>query len=149
MKISDIIENFIVETMGDDNSVELSRNELAEYFSCAPSQINYVLSTRFTLEKGYVIDSRRGGGGYIKIQKVNSDNVLQDIIVNAIGKELSLQRAHHITDRLLNEKVINDREAEIIKCMVADHTMMVPKNILDAIRASTMKQIVGILLKYS
>lgn len=106
MKISDVIENFILETMGEDNSVELSRNELAEYFSCAPSQINYVLSTRFTIERGYVISSRRGGGGFIKIEKINSDNMLHDIVVNAIGKGLTMQRAFHITDRLLNEKII-------------------------------------------
>ena len=75
--------------------------------------------------------------------------MLHDFVVNAIGKGLTMQRDFHITDRLLNEKIITKREADIIKCMVSDHTMMVSSEILDAIRASVMKQIIEILLKSS
>ena len=63
--ISDSIEKFILTLLGEDDAIELQRNELAHYFSCAPSQINYVLATRFNLGRGYAIESRRGGGGYI------------------------------------------------------------------------------------
>ena len=61
--ISDIIESFLLETLGDNDTLNISRNELANYFACAPSQINYVLSTRFTPDRGYLIESRRGGAG--------------------------------------------------------------------------------------
>ncbi len=69
--ISDIIEQFILKSLGEDDSVDISRNELANFFSCAPSQINYVLETRFTVDRGFVKESRRGGGGFIKISKIN------------------------------------------------------------------------------
>ena len=65
MKISDVIENFIIEVMGDDKCAEISRNELASYFQCAPSQINYVLKTRFTTERGFNVVGQRGGGGWM------------------------------------------------------------------------------------
>ena len=71
MKISDNIENFICELFDAKNSIELRRNELASYFNCVPSQINYVISTRFTTERGYVVESRRGGGGHIRITRMN------------------------------------------------------------------------------
>ena len=70
MKISDNIENFIRELFGAENSIELRRNELASYFNCVPSQINYVIQTRFTTERGYIVESRRGGGGHIRITRV-------------------------------------------------------------------------------
>ena len=65
--ISDVIEQFLLDSLGEDDSLELSRNELANYFSCAPSQINYVLATRFTPDRGYAIISKRGGGGGIRV----------------------------------------------------------------------------------
>ena len=68
--ISDIIEAFILEQLEDMEDITLSRNELANFFNCAPSQINYVLSTRFTMPKGFMVESRRGGGGFIKISKM-------------------------------------------------------------------------------
>ena len=63
-QLSDNIEHFIKELMCDDTHIELRRNELAQHFGCAPSQINYVLATRFSVDHGYIIESRRGGGGY-------------------------------------------------------------------------------------
>ena len=60
--ISDIIERFLLDSLEKSDRISISRNELADYFDCAPSQINYVLSTRFTLDRGYIIESRRGGG---------------------------------------------------------------------------------------
>ena len=71
-RLTDIIEKFIKEMISEDeeNKVLIQRNELADQFRCAPSQINYVLSTRFTYAKGYIIESRRGGGGYISIKKI-------------------------------------------------------------------------------
>ncbi len=71
--LSDEIEQFILSIFTDDDRLKLSRNDLAHYFSVAPSQINYVLSTRFNLDKGYVIESRRGGGGFITIVRINEN----------------------------------------------------------------------------
>ena len=72
--ISDIIEEFIKSSLDDDDFIELSRNDLAKFFSCVPSQINYVLNTRFTLNRGFVVESQRGGNGYIKLVKITDNN---------------------------------------------------------------------------
>ena len=82
--ISDVIENFILSTLGQNNDLNLSRNELADYFNCAPSQINYVLTTRFNLNRGFIIQSQRGGGGYIRIVRIkNFDNNYIHKVINS------------------------------------------------------------------
>ena len=89
MKISDSIETFIRELLEAQSSVELKRNELASYFNCVPSQINYVIQTRFTTERGYLVESRRGGGGYVKITRVQlENNNLIEHILNNIERDL-------------------------------------------------------------
>ena len=78
-QLSDSIEQFIKNLMEEDRQIDLKRNELAQHFGCAPSQINYVLATRFSIDHGYVIESRRGGGGYvriIRIQRIGPDRGL-------------------------------------------------------------------------
>ena len=84
--ISDIIEQFILEQLQNYEEVNLSRNELASFFNCAPSQINYVLSTRFTNPKGFITESRRGGGGYIKLTRVdlNKNDYIEKLICDTI-----------------------------------------------------------------
>ena len=72
--ITDKIELFINELMNNSNSIQIKRNELANLFNCAPSQINYVLMTRFTIDRGYYIDSKKGGGGYVQITKITRKN---------------------------------------------------------------------------
>ena len=85
--ISDIIEAFLLDTLGDDDTLSISRNELANYFSCAPSQINYVLSTRFTPERGYTVESRRGGGGSITVVRISQPphEMLEELIGQTIA----------------------------------------------------------------
>ena len=78
--ISDIIEEFILQQLEDSDNIDLSRNELANFFSCAPSQINYVLSTRFTAPKGYIVESHRGGGGFIRLIRVNYEKNDETIV---------------------------------------------------------------------
>ena len=105
--ISNIIEQFILDTMGDDSSIEISRNSLAEYFNCVPSQINYVLSSRFTPEHGYIIDSRRGGGGYIKISRVNlSRSSALMHIINAVGSTIDSMSARIVVENCLQSGLI-------------------------------------------
>lgn len=147
--ISDIIEQFILKTMGDDESVDISRNELATFFSCAPSQINYVLETRFTVDKGFVKESRRGGGGYIKISKINLDNdeYVSNLILESVGDELSQKRFSQILEKLRNEKIISDKEKEIIFSALSDLSLAMPFTIKDNIRAKAFKNVLTTLMK--
>src|SRR5690554_7906040 len=121
--LSNIIESFIKSLIEEANgTIEIQRNELAEFFDCAPSQINYVLSTRFTPYKGYYIESRRGGGGYIKIIKVSIDEYedINEIIVNTIGDSITKNKAFDIINGLRDEDIITERESEIIKSAISD-----------------------------
>lgn len=147
--ISDIIEQFILKTMGDDESVDISRNELATFFSCAPSQINYVLETRFTVDKGFVKESRRGGGGYIKISKINLDNDenVSNLILESVGDELSQKRLSQILEKLRNEKIISDKEKDIIFSALSDLSLAMPFTIKDNIRAKAFKNVLTTLMK--
>lgn len=147
--ISDIIEQFILKTMGDDESVDISRNELASFFSCAPSQINYVLETRFTIDKGFVKESRRGGGGFIKISKINLDNdeYVSNLILESVGDELSQKRLSQILDKLKNENIISQKEKEIIFSALSDSSLAMPLTIKDNIRAKSFKNVLTTLMK--
>lgn len=147
--ISDIIEQFILKTMGNDESVDISRNELASFFSCAPSQINYVLETRFTIDKGFVKESRRGGGGFIKISKINLDNdeYVSNLILESVGDELSQKRLSQILDKLKNENIISQKEKEIIFSALSDSSLAMPFTIKDNIRAKSFKNVLTTLMK--
>ena len=115
MKISDTIENFIRELFEDEQSVELKRNELALYFNCVPSQINYVISTRFTTERGYIVESRRGGGGHIKITRIameRNDGLRH--IINNIGSSIDIMTVEAIIDTLYMNETINTDQAKLI-----------------------------------
>lgn len=147
--ISDVIEQFILKTMGDDESVDISRNELASFFSCAPSQINYVLETRFTIDKGFVKESRRGGGGFIKISKINLDNdeYVSNLILESVGDELSQKRLSQILDKLKDENIISQKEKEIIFSALSDSSLAMPFTIKDNIRAKSFKNVLTTLMK--
>lgn len=150
-RISDIIEGFIKELLESANNqaVEIQRNELANYFNCAPSQINYVLTTRFTLDKGYIIESRRGGGGYIKILQLNIDkNQLLRLLLEEINESISMMRAAAIVSMLKEKRFISDREAEIIAAAISDRSINVPMNIKDTVRAAILKNILMVLFHY-
>jgi len=144
MRLSDSIESFIKTLITQDEpEVELKRNELAEYFGCAPSQINYVLATRFTQNDGYVIESRRGGGGYIRIVRVvhGGGQKLLYLVQERIGNAIGETEAHRLIAQLCQEKLVTDSEAEIMKAAVSDQALAVPvpEPIKDAVRARTLK----------
>ena len=111
MRLSDTIESFIKELLGasEDDGVELKRNELAEYFQCAPSQINYVLSTRFTPDHGYMIESRRGGGGCIRIVHVerNQGDYLDYLIRERVGLSLADKDAQLLLRQLVESGTVS------------------------------------------
>lgn len=147
--ISDIIEQFILKALGDDDSVDISRNELATFFSCAPSQINYVLETRFTVDKGFVKESRRGGGGYIKLSKINlnDDEYISNLILESVGNELSQKRLSQILEKLKFESIISEKEREIIFSALSDASLAMPFAIKDSIRAKAFKNVLTTLMK--
>ena len=148
--LSNIIEIFIKELLVKaEGTIEIQRNELAEYFECAPSQINYVLTTRFTPYKGYYIESRRGGGGYIKIIKIsiNEYKDINNIIVNTIGDSITKNKAYDIIDALNEEAIITNREGDIIKAAIGDRAINCEYNIRNSVRADILKNIMLILVK--
>lgn len=150
--LSNSIERFIKSMIeiAEDGIIEIQRNELAEKFDCAPSQINYVLTTRFTPYKGYYIESRRGGGGYIKIVKVSIDEYedINNIIVETIGESITKNKAYHIIEGLVEEKLISIREGDIIKAAIGDRAI-INENVSNRnkLRADILKNILLILVK--
>ncbi|HDK7166006.1 TPA: CtsR family transcriptional regulator [Clostridium botulinum] len=149
-RLSDIIEDFIKEMFQENNESELQikRNELANYFSCAPSQINYVLTTRFTEDKGYYIESKRGGGGYIIIKRIEfTDNKnLKELIVDRIGNSITYDNAINIIDGLVETAFITEREAIIMKIAINDRVfgnIDANKNML---RANILKNIIMVII---
>ncbi len=144
MRISDEIENFIKELLGEDSpEVELKRNELAGYFNCAPSQINYVLATRFSPDQGYLTESRRGGGGYIRIVRVVQSGTAQMsyLIRERIGDSLSEEEAARIISTLRDRGAISREEASVMASAVCGRALSVPvpAEIKGALRAKIMK----------
>ncbi|TCO69684.1 CtsR family transcriptional regulator [Marinisporobacter balticus] len=150
-RISDLIEMFIKELLegANDRSIEIQRNELASYFQCAPSQINYVLTTRFNLDKGYFIESRRGGGGHIKILKINMDkNQYVRRIIDQIGENISKMKGISIINILKEEEIITEREHLLMKAAISDRSINTPMNIKDGVRANLLKSMIVSIFNY-
>ena len=144
MSLSDSIEQFIKELLNQESAeVELKRNELAEYFGCAPSQINYVLATRFTQDDGYVIESRRGGGGYIRIVRVchGGGQKLLYLVQERIGNAIGEPEAVRLIGQLHHEGILSPSEANIMRAAISDAALAVPmpEPIKNAVRARTLK----------
>lgn len=149
--MSNIIENFIKEMLeeAEDGIIEIGRNDLASQFGCAPSQINYVLTTRFTPYKGYYIESRRGGGGYIKIMKVEiaEDEYMEELILNTIGESITKNKAFHIIESLVEEDIISNREADLMKASIEDIALQNITSGRNYLRADILKNMILILMK--
>lgn len=123
--ISDIIEAYLKEILGNSEQIEIRRSEVANHFDVVPSQINYVIKTRFTLQNGYLVQSKRGGGGYIRIERINllDDVDVLDMLINAIGDSISERDAFDVIRTLHEEKVITRREGDLMMVMVAKQTL--------------------------
>ncbi|WP_142413481.1 CtsR family transcriptional regulator [Hathewaya massiliensis] len=149
-RLSDIIENFIKDMMkeSEDLELEIQRNELANYFSCAPSQINYVLTTRFTTEHGYIVESRRGGGGCIRIRKVEitTDDSYMDLLNEKIGHSITYDNSIKIVENLLENGIITHREGNIIKAALNDRSLNKNYDYRNHVRADILKSIMLSLL---
>ncbi len=140
MRISDIIEEFIKELFDEEDSIEIQRNELAEQFNCVPSQINYVISTRFKPSQGYYVESRRGGGGHITIRKVNndkSDYILH--IINNIGPEITSNEVDILISDFLTYDILSAKEAKLLKVATSDNVLQLDKENKDKVRARILK----------
>lgn len=147
--LADRIEAYLKKILeeADEGYVVLQRGVLAGEFSCAPSQINYVLGTRFTVERGYLVESRRGGGGYLRIVRLgwNHDNQFQIIIHQVIGNQLTYERALGLLKRLLEEEVVSSREAALIRTMLHPDSLDDDVLLPDRLRAHIMKRILTTL----
>lgn len=144
MRLSDAIEQFIKTMLTqDEQEIELKRNELAQYFNCAPSQINYVLATRFTPDHGYIIESRRGGGGYIRIFRMEQDTSEQLLYLlhERVGDSITSLESEHLVAQLKERQVITPAEAAIMKAAICEtcYTLPIPAAVKDALRARILK----------
>lgn len=140
--ISDEIEQFILDTLGEDLFLDLSRNSLAEFFNVAPSQINYVLSTRFNFERGYITESRRGGGGYIRLAKVDVDKLdYVKELINSIGDSLDYSQSLSILCGLVENKNITTEEKQKLEWVLSPKALSCPFKIENTLRANMMKNL--------
>ena len=147
--MSDLIESYLKNVLHKNETVEIRRSEIADQFNCVPSQINYVINTRFTIQQGYVVESKRGGGGYIRIMKVNLVDEMD--ILNALSdlvpEELSAREGNHLLQNLYENKLITKREAQMMSLMMEKDTF--PSNVKNAaeVRSNMMKKLID-NLKY-
>ena len=144
MRLSDSIEQFIKELLNEESTeVELKRNELAEYFGCAPSQINYVLATRFSPEHGYLTESRRGGGGYIRIVRVvqAGSQRLMYLVNDRIGDSLEEEECIRLISQLKEQRIVTADEAALMASSISSRALAVPvpDALKNAMRAKMMK----------
>jgi len=142
--ISEAIEQFIIATMGENDTVDISRNSLAEYCSRAPSQIHSVLDARFTVDRGFVKESKRGGSGFIKISRLKNtdDNAyLNSLVIESIGEELTFKRMSQICDKLVADSILTTNEKVLIEASLSEDSLAMPFTIKDKVRAKAFKNI--------
>ena len=142
-RLSDIIEDFIKELIDENNqnALEIQRNELANHFACAPSQINYVLATRFSVEQGYYIESKRGGGGCIRITRIDIDknDYLKKAIWKSIGDSITQMEGENVIKLFYERSFITDREAALMRAVINDKTLIVTPEDKGKLRAQLLK----------
>ncbi len=142
--ISDVIASFIQSALEEtDGVLELQRSDLAQRFNCVPSQINYVMSTRFSPEHGYIVESRRGGNGYIRITRVRTDRkTLLMHVINSIGDELDAASARAIVQNLVDSEAISAEAGRSLLAGTGDRALhRVDKSCRDMLRSDIFKQV--------
>jgi len=142
MRISDSVANYILELLNQAGGIaEIQRNELANFLGCVPSQINYVLTSRFTPEQGFLVESRRGGGGYIRITRLKlskADMIMH--IINGIGDSLDAASARAMLENMVQSTMLDRHSAELIHAALSDKALLaVPKELRDTVRAMICK----------
>ncbi|MCG7410670.1 CtsR family transcriptional regulator [Paenibacillus sp. ACRRX] len=148
--ISDLIEQHLKIMLLDsrEGAVEIQRNDLAQQFACVPSQINYVISTRFTLEKGYVVESKRGGGGYIRIQRIElpAQHAIHTHVCDTIGECIGQDPADGLIYQLEEAKIISRREASLLRAAMSRDNLMLKLPYRDELRARLLRAMLVALL---
>ena len=146
---SDIIEQFILNTLAEDSFIELSRNDLAKFFDCAPSQINYVLNTRFTINNGYVIESVRGGAGFIKVTRLTTGQNTLANLLELCSNSLNVVEGNQILDNLMSRGFISNEESNLLKRAISTKALNNPLNMEGMLRANILREIIIELMKRS
>ena len=145
MGISDLIASFLLEGLEEAGNgvLEVQRNDLAQRFNCVPSQINYVMSTRFSPEHGYIVESRRGGNGYIRITRVRMDReALLMHVINSLGDSVDLPSSRAILSNLASAGALEETVGRALLAGIGDKALIrVPRQFRDAVRADIMKQV--------
>ena len=145
MGISDLIARFLQDSLdtAENGVLEVQRSDLAQRFNCVPSQINYVMSTRFSPERGYIVESRRGGNGYIRITRVRVDReTLLMHVINSLGGSVDLSSARAILSNLVQSGAMDRALGQTILTAVGDKALgQVPREKRDAVRADILKQV--------
>ncbi len=144
--ISDLIEKYLKGILQEDEIAEIKRSEIANRFAVVPSQINYVINTRFTLQNGYIVESKRGGGGYIKIEHVDlvDDTKVLDELIDYIGDSIGQKNAERIIIALFNDQVISRREADLISSAIDKHSLKISDKITEnTVRARVLSGMIN------
>lgn len=142
MRMSDLVAQYIMEMLDEQNgSAEIQRNELAGNLGCVPSQINYVITSRFTPEQGYMVESRRGGGGFIRISRVKMDRGTALMhIINSVGQELDKATAEAMLNNMLQRQMMDLQSAKIVAAALSDRTLAhIEQDKRDSVRADLFK----------
>lgn len=142
MRMSDLVAQYIMQMLDEQNgSAEIQRNELAGNLGCVPSQINYVITSRFTPEQGYIVESRRGGGGYIRISRVKMDRGTAIMhIINSVGETLEKASAEVMLNNMLQRNMLQLQSAKLIAAALSDRTLsQVEQDKRDTVRADLFK----------
>ena len=145
MGMSDLIASFLQESLeaAENGVLEIQRNDLAQRFNCVPSQINYVMSTRFSPERGYIVESRRGGNGYIRITRVRVDRqTLLMHVINSLGSHVDLPSARAILSNLVQSGALTEEVGQALLTAVGDKALIrIPRELRSGVRADIMKQV--------
>lgn len=146
--MSDMIEEYLKNALQAEGKIEIQRNEVAELFNCVPSQINYVINTRFTMQHGYNVESKRGGGGYIRIVKiqVNSNADLLERMSQIIGNHVSEKEGQIIIGTLYDNDLMTSREAQIMLAAIAQQNYSGNQLIDNQLRANILLSMIELLI---
>lgn len=149
MNLSNVIAHMISEMLEEKDEIEIQRNVLAQNLGCVPSQINYVLSSRFTPERGYIVESRRGGGGFIRIARINYDSgTLLMHVVNSVGSQIDEKSCKSHLINLVYSKLIDEHDAKLILAATSDNSLRALQHEQrDTVRAAIFKQLLLTLMQ--
>ena len=149
MNLSNVIAHMISEMLEEQNEVEFQRNSLAQTIGCVPSQINYVLSSRFTPERGYIVESRRGGGGCIRIARIHYDASTPLMhTLGAVGNTIDEKTSRSHLLNLVYSNLLSKRDAAVMSAAISDrslHLLEQPQR--DAVRADLLKEMLLAVLQ--